>query len=401
MPQNVGLNSISNSSIKLDNLYVIYNKNTNPFVAIKDFSFNFELGKIYCIIGESGSGKSSLISCFNGLTKPVYGSINIMGNLLDSKKRLNKVLISKTEISPEIETNKKRFIVECAKHTKKNDCECALKSFINKELKITRVKRSLLKLKKLALRGNYFLVTVDDDLKFLSNYKNIDNHNIDCLVNKKVRKKIKDYKNIRKKVGMVYQFPEFQLFKPSVIADTSFGAINLKMKKQEAYEKAKENLLKVNIDESLFNNSPFALSGGQKRRVALAGVFTIDPDIYIFDEPTAGLDPQGELEMIKYMLDAKKSNKTIFVVTHSMDQVLSIADEILVIHNGRLIKSGTSYEVFCDDSVLKNSNIRLPLVIKTIKNLIKADKKFEKLLEWQPKNIDDLAECILKIKRSK
>ena len=225
------------------------------------------------------------------------------------------------------------------------------------------------------------MVTVDDDLRFLSNYKNIDNHNIDCLVNKKVRKKIKDYKNIRKKVGMVYQFPEFQLFKPSVIADTSFGAINLKMKKQEAYEKAKENLLKVNIDESLFNNSPFALSGGQKRRVALAGVFTIDPDIYIFDEPTAGLDPQGELEMIKYMLDAKKSNKTIFVVTHSMDQVLSIADEILVIHNGRLIKSGTSYEVFCDDSVLKNSNIRLPLVIKTIKNLIKADKKFEKLLE--------------------
>ncbi len=198
---------------------------------------------------------------------------------------------------------------------------------------------------------------------------------------------------------MVSQFPEFQLFKSTVLEDVVFGPRVLGISKEESLVKAKEELTKLRIPETHYENSPFALSGGQKRRVAIAGILAINGNTLIFDEPTAGLDPVGEQEMLNIIINAKKEGKTVFVVTHSMAQVLQIADEVLVIHNGKLISSGHPYDIFNTNEVLENTNIEVPYVIRMVNKLCKKNKKFEVLHDLKPRTIEDLANCIAKIQK--
>lgn len=398
------MQKLAKDIIKVKNIYVIYNHQDkeNAHIAVKNFSFNFQQGKIYCIIGESGSGKSSLISTFNVLKKPKYGSIQIIDDKVEAKKTLHNVLISKYLLERKDGQNK--FLLLCANHSKIEDLSLALKSnnvdnFKIKKASLTKdLKKHLIEAKHLK---KFEILTVNN-LNFIENYTlNSKIKSIDCLLNKKSKKKVKNYQNIRKNIGMVYQFPEIQLFKTTVLADVTFAARIQKYSKDEAYKMAVKSLNLVGLDEKYLNDSPFSLSGGQKRRVALASIFITNPNILVFDEPTAGLDPQSENEMIEYMLKFKKQHKTIFVVTHSMDQVLSIADEILVMHKGELIASGKPYDIFLDKKTLSKTCIEQPLVIKTILNLIKKDSKFKELLIVKPKNINELANAILKIKKGK
>lgn len=218
----------------------------------------------------------------------------------------------------------------------------------------------------------------------------------DFLIQGKKRK-IRKYKNLRKKIGLVFQFPEYQLFKPTIEKDIIFGPMNFGIKKQHALLNAKKYIKIVGLDESFLKRSPFDLSGGQKRRVAIAGILAIEPNILVFDEPTAGLDPQGERELLTLIQEYKKLGKTIIIISHAMDNVLEFADEVLILGNKKLLLSGAPYDVFTNKEIFAKTTLTKPKVIDTIEKLIKMDVKYQKILEWKPKTPIELASCISKI----
>ncbi len=231
-----------------------------------------------------------------------------------------------------------------------------------------------------------------------SKYGDITIGDLQILGNKK---KIKNIKDLRKRVGMVFQFPEYQLFKDTIEKDIMFGPVNLGVPKDEAKKRARHYLNLLGLNDSFLERSPFNLSGGQKRRVALAGILAIEPDVLIFDEPTAGLDPAGEKDMMNIILNLKKSGKTIFVITHVMDQVLGIGDQVLVIGNKKILASGEPYEIFTNEKLIRENFLDKPKVIKVINQLSKIDKKFNQLLELKPRNVDELAKEIYLLMKKK
>jgi energy-coupling factor transport system ATP-binding protein len=210
-------------------------------------------------------------------------------------------------------------------------------------------------------------------------------------------KKVKQVKKIRAKIGMVLQFAEYQLFKPTIEKDIIFGPMNFGIKKDEAKKRAKKYIADVGLDESFLPRNPFGLSGGQKRRVAIAGILAIDPDILVFDEPTAGLDPKGENDILNIIEQLKARGKTIFVVTHTMNHALAIADNIVVINNGAIVKTGTTYEIFADKRLVNDVGLSIPSIINTINMLVKNDSRFKQLLVSCPRNIPQLVHQIYKI----
>lgn len=209
------------------------------------------------------------------------------------------------------------------------------------------------------------------------------------------KRKIKQIKKLRKAISMVLQFPEYQLFKETVEKDIMFGPVNLGVDKKMAQKKAKFYLNKMGLDDSYLQKNPFALSGGQKRRVAIAGILAIEPDILIFDEPTAGLDPNGEKEMLNIITELKKKGKTIIVVSHKMDHALAIGDEIIVLKDHKIFAHGKPYDIFTNPKIINSSSRLLtPKVISVINKLVKINSKFNILLKKQPKNVYELAKML-------
>lgn len=192
-------------------------------------------------------------------------------------------------------------------------------------------------------------------------------------------KKIKKIKNLKKTVGVVFQFPEYQLFKDTVLKDVMFGPVTLGVDKQEAKTKAINYLNELGINNSFLDRSPFDMSGGQKRRVAIAGILAFDPNVLVFDEPTAGLDPFGEQEILKIIQKAKDDGKTVIVISHNMDHVLQKADNVIVMNDGEIIQIGSPYEIFTNDKILELTSIDKPKIISIIQGLIKKNYKFNKL----------------------
>lgn len=150
----------------------------------------------------------------------------------------------------------------------------------------------------------------------------------------------KNLKSLRKNIGMVFQFPESQLFEDTVQKDIMFGPMNFGAREEVAKEAAQKMIKLVGLDESYLQKSPFDLSGGQMRRVAIAGVLASDPETIILDEPTAGLDPVGRAEIMGLFKNLQLKGKTIILITHNMDDVANFADEMAVIHSGKLIATG-------------------------------------------------------------
>lgn len=170
-------------------------------------------------------------------------------------------------------------------------------------------------------------------------------------------------KELRSNVGLVFQYPEHQLFEVDVLTDVCFGPKNLGFSKKEAEVKAREALLQVGVSEELFTKSPFELSGGQKRRVAIAGVLAMDPQVLILDEPTAGLDPKGRdeiLDQIKYLHEER--GITILLVSHSMEDVARYADRLIVINDAHIAFDDTPREVFKHYKELESMGLAAPQV---------------------------------------
>lgn len=168
-------------------------------------------------------------------------------------------------------------------------------------------------------------------------------------------------RDIRKHVGIVFQFPESQLFEETVLKDVMFGPKNYGASEEEAEQLAKQALQQVGIKEELFERAPFDLSGGQMRRVAIAGVLAMSPDILILDEPTAGLDPKGQHEMMTMFYDLyKEKNITVILVTHQMNDVAEYADHVVVMENKQAIREGNPREIFSDGEWLEAHHLNLP-----------------------------------------
>lgn len=190
------------------------------------------------------------------------------------------------------------------------------------------------------------------------------------LTNKK-RPKPK-YSVLRSEVGMVFQYPEYQLFEETVEKDVAFGPKNLKIPKEEIAERVKEAIEVVGLDyESVKNRSPFELSGGQKRRVAIAGVLAMKPKILILDEPTAGLDPSGRKEMYELIRRVKENcTPTIVIISHNMDEIADFADRIAVLDKGKLAYNLPPKELFTHKEELYKMGLELPLVVR-LENYLK------------------------------
>ncbi len=180
----------------------------------------------------------------------------------------------------------------------------------------------------------------------------------------------KDIKQVRKKVGLVFQFAESQVFAETVLDDVAFGPQNFGVSKEEAERLAREKLLLVGISEDLFSRSPFELSGGQMRRVAIAGILAMEPEVLVLDEPTAGLDPAGRKELMEIFQDLHEDGMTIVLVTHLMDDVANFADTTYVLEKGHLVKSGSPKDIFQDVEFMEKIQLGVPKITKFAQGLV-------------------------------
>ena len=200
----------------------------------------------------------------------------------------------------------------------------------------------------------------------------------------------KGIKQVRKKVGLVFQFPESQVFDETVLKDVAFGPQNFGISQEEAEKIAREKLALVGISEELFERSPFELSGGQMRRVAIAGILAMEPNVLVLDEPTAGLDPAGRQELMDIFKQLHANGMTIVLVTHLMDDVANYADWVYVMEKGKLIRSGKPRDVFQEVEFLETIKLGVPKITKFAANLERRGFVFERL----PVTIKEFAEVM-------
>ncbi|MET3645100.1 energy-coupling factor transporter ATPase [Streptococcus gallinaceus] len=200
----------------------------------------------------------------------------------------------------------------------------------------------------------------------------------------------KDIKQVRKKVGLVFQFAESQIFDETVLKDVAFGPQNFGVSKEKAEEIAREKLALVGISEELFERSPFELSGGQMRRVAIAGILAMEPSVLVLDEPTAGLDPARRKELMAIFKQLHAQGMTIVLVTHLMDDVANFADYVYVMEKGKVVLSGQPREVFQQVDFMENIQLGVPKITKFAANLERRGFVFEQL----PITMDEFVEVI-------
>ena len=202
--------------------------------------------------------------------------------------------------------------------------------------------------------------------------------------------KNKDIRQIRKQVGLVFQFAENQIFEETVLKDVAFGPQNFGVSEEDAEQIAREKLALVGIDESLFDRSPFELSGGQMRRVAIAGILAMEPAILVLDEPTAGLDPLGRKELMNLFKKLHQSGMTIVLVTHLMDDVAEYANQVYVMEKGRLVKGGKPSDVFQDVVFMEEVQLGVPKITSFCKRLADRGVSFKRL----PIKIEEFKESL-------
>ncbi|MGY5139297.1 energy-coupling factor transporter ATPase [Mycoplasmopsis gallinarum] len=289
-------------------------KTPNEHMALNEVSATITNGEFIGIIGQTGSGKTTFIEHLNALLHPTSGTINWK---YDLERKLN--------------FKQKRVALK----NYKNDL---IKQKLNKQEQKNKIKEFKLSLKK-PTRINF-----------------------DVSLRKKM-KKFKYAKDIREQIGIVFQFAEYQLFEESIAKDIAFGPISFGVSKEEALKRAEKYLNLVGLDSSYLDKSPFGLSGGQKRRVALAGILAMEPDFIVADEPTAGLDPAGVVEILEIFTNLHKMGKTVIIVTHDLDNVLEVTQRILMFKDGKIVKDGNTYAVLNDTKFLEANYMEPPKLL--------------------------------------
>ena len=243
-----------------------------------------------CILGHTGSGKSTLVQNMNALLLPTSGQITVFG----------------------------KDVVKIVKHPYKLNT--------NKN----RLKYNFVDNKKIFARGNKVIYSTH-------------------------------LKTLRKHIGLVFQFPEYQLFESTVLKDVMFGPKNFGMSDEEALKAAKKACAIVGLPKEVLEKSPFSLSGGQMRRVAIAGILALNPDIIVLDEPTVGLDPKGKEELMDLLVSIQKeTSKSIIMITHDMNVVGKYAKRVIVMDRGDLVYDGNKHDLFENIERLHKFNLDLP-----------------------------------------
>ena len=204
-------------------------------------------------------------------------------------------------------------------------------------------------------------------------------------------KKQKNLKRLRKNVGLVFQFPEYQLFEETVLKDVCFGPKNYKLENPVA--KAKEALTSVKIYEGKYEKSPFRLSGGEKRKVAIAGILASEPNVLILDEPTVGLDPQTKKELLLLLKEINKE-KTVIIITHDMNALWEVSTRVIVLDDKKIVYDGDKYTLFKNEELVRKHSLDYPDIIK-IMNTIKENTG--KDMDVYKENIDDAFDELLKV----
>ena len=204
--------------------------------------------------------------------------------------------------------------------------------------------------------------------------------------------KPKNMKDLRSRVGVVFQYPEHQLFEETIEKDIAFGPENFGVSAEEIDQRIKNIMPEVGLPEHYLQRSPFDLSGGQMRRVAIAGVLAIQPEILVLDEPTAGLDPRGQKEIMNmfYRLHQQQELTTV-LVTHSMEDALKYADHVIILNKGKLYMEGKPLDVFTQRETLQNVNLDVPEVIRFLQQF---EQKFGKEIPYQYQSISEIAHSI-------
>lgn len=207
-------------------------------------------------------------------------------------------------------------------------------------------------------------------------------------------KKLKEMKALRSKVGVVFQYPEHQLFEETIEKDIAFGPENFGVPEEIIEQRIKEVMKKVGLNESMLNKSPFELSGGQMRRVAIAGVLASEPRIYVLDEPTAGLDPRGQKEIMDMFYDIhhEKKEQTTILVTHSMEDALQYADYIIILNQGEKYMEGMPEDIFSKEDALKAVHLELP---ESIQFLQAYNKRFNTQFPLKKQSIREITNRIM------
>jgi energy-coupling factor transport system ATP-binding protein len=214
----------------------------------------------------------------------------------------------------------------------------------------------------------------------------------------KAKQKNKNLKPIRQKVGIVFQFPEHQLFEETVEKDIIFGPMNFGVSEEEAKKRARMALKNVGLQEEILEKSPFDLSGGQMRRVAIAGVLAMDPEVIVLDEPTAGLDPRGRKEIMDMFYHLhKERNLSTILVTHSMEDAARYADQIVIMQHGKVMKKGTPEEIFSAPADLIQLGLDVPEVVRF---QLKLEERMGKKLGKVYLSIDELSKAVTEFLQS-
>lgn len=195
----------------------------------------------------------------------------------------------------------------------------------------------------------------------------------DYVVSRNRKIRTKKLHNLRKDIGVVFQFSEYQLFENTVEEDVAFGPTNFGISKEEAIKIAHEKLELVGIKESYYKNSPFELSGGERRRVAIAGILAMNPKVLVLDEPTAGLDPHGSKEILELFKKLNESGTTIVLVTHDMNIVLEYASDVIVMNDGHVLMNTTPDKLFVED--VEKYSLETPILAKFIRLLLEKNIK--------------------------
>ena len=203
----------------------------------------------------------------------------------------------------------------------------------------------------------------------------------------------KEIKKIRSKVGLVFQYPEYQLFEETVFEDIAFGPKNLGITGDELNRVVNSAATLMKVDSTLLDKSPFDLSGGQKRRVAIAGVLAMEPEIVIFDEPTAGLDPAGRETIFKAISDYQKyRNSTVIIVSHSMEDIAAICDKVLVLNKGSVAMFDTTDKVFSKAEELRSLGLGVPMITEVFLKISKSCPE----INAAPLTVEDAVAAVLK-----
>lgn len=190
------------------------------------------------------------------------------------------------------------------------------------------------------------------------------------LENQNIWNNPKEIKTIRSRVGLVFQYPEYQLFEDTVYKDIAFGPKNMGLNEEEINRRIIDICELVGIKKEYFEKSPFDLSGGEKRRVAIAGVMAMQPEIIVFDEPVAGLDPKGRNDVIKMISDYRqKYNATVLIISHNMEDMAVLADKLIVMNKGELVLFDTTENVFKQHAFLKSIGLNVPIVTQVMLSL--------------------------------